>query len=181
MPLPLLIPERELWDERNEEFVYVPETTLLLEHSLISISRWEAKYCKSFFEGAKSGDELLDYIKFMTLNKKPVNPNVYLALTRENVEEINRYIEAPMTATTIKDTQTGKRSSEMITSELIYYWMIQFNIPHEFEKWHINRLIMLIRVCSEKQKPAKKMSQAEIARQNRALNKARRAKLHSKG
>lgn len=178
--LTLTVKGQEYWDEAKEEFTYGKDCVLKLEHSLISIEKWEAKWGVPFFDSEKTPEMTLDYIRCMTLSP-PSDPDVYSHLTRANVEEINNYIEAPMTATTIKESKSTKRLAERITAELIYYWMISFNIPIEFNKWHINRLIMLIRVCSEKSKPPKKMSKREIMAQNRAINAARRARLGSKG
>lgn len=169
----------ELWDEQNQKFLSVKETTIQLEHSLLSISKWESKWNKSFINTReKTNEELLDYIKCMTITKN-VDPNIYVCLTAENIQEIVNYINAPMTAMTIRES--GKESREVVTSELIYYWMISLNIPVEFEKWHLNRLITLIKVCSMKNQPAKKMSKGEILKRNAALNAARRKKFNSKG
>lgn len=178
--LSIVIPEQELWDEAKEEMIYTKRVVLKLEHSLISVSKWEAKWCVPFFDSEKTTEQTLDYIRCMTLNPD-VDPDVYNRLTQENVDAINKYIAAPMTATVINSNEKKKKSSEFITSELIYYWMIAYNVPVAFEKWHLNRLIMLIRVCSEKNKPPKKMSGREIMSQNRALNAARRARLGTKG
>lgn len=169
----------DLWDERNQQFLSIKETTIQLEHSLLSISKWESKWNKSFINTKdKTEDELIDYIKCMTITKN-VDPNIYVCLTAENIQEIVNYINAPMTATTIRDT--GKSNHEIVTSELIYYWMISLNIPVKFEKWHLNRLITLIRVCSIKNQPAKKMSRGEIMQRNAALNAARKKHWNTKG
>lgn len=169
----------DLWDERNQQFLSIKETTIQLEHSLLSISKWESKWNKSFINTKdKTEDELIDYIKCMTITKN-VDPNIYVCLTAENIQEIVNYINAPMTATTIRDT--GKSNHEIVTSELIYYWMISLNIPVKFEKWHLNRLITLIRVCSIKNQPAKKMSRGEIMQRNAALNAARKKQWNTKG
>lgn len=169
----------DLWDERNQQFLSIKETTIQLEHSLLSISKWESKWNKSFINTKdKTEDELIDYIKCMTITKN-VDPNIYVCLTAENIQEIVNYINAPMTATTIRDT--GKSNHEIVTSELIYYWMISLNIPVKFEKWHLNRLITLIRVCSIKNQPAKKMSRGEIIQRNAALNAARKKRWNTKG
>ena len=173
--LQITVPKRELWDEVNERFIRTKEVTLKLEHSLISISKWESKWCIPFFESEKTAEQVFDYIKCMTLNAD-VDPLIYNALTREDINKINEYIEAPMTASKVTPDQTSKKSTEYITSELIYYWMIAYNIPVAFEKWHLNRLIMLIQICSEKNKPDKKMSKSEVMRRHRAINQARRAK-----
>lgn len=168
----------DLWDERNQQFLSIKETTIQLEHSLLSISKWESKWNKSFINTKdKTEDELIDYIKCMTITKN-VDPNIYVCLTAENIQEIVNYINAPMTATTIRDT--GKSNHEIVTSELIYYWMISLNIPVKFEKWHLNRLITLIRVCSIKNQPAKKMSRGEIMQRNAALNAARKKRWNTK-
>ena len=169
----------DLWDERKQQFLSIKETTIQLEHSLLSISKWESKWNKSFINTKdKTEDELIDYIKCMTITKN-VDPNIYVCLTAENIQEIVNYINAPMTATTIRDT--GKSNHEIVTSELIYYWMISLNIPVKFEKWHLNRLITLIRVCSIKNQPAKKMSRGEIMQRNAALNAARKKRWNTKG
>ena len=169
----------DLWDERNQQFLSIKETTIQLEHSLLSISKWESKWNKSFINTKdKTEDELIDYIKCMTITKN-VDPNIYVCLTAENIQEIVNYINAPMTATTIRDT--GKSNHEIVTSELIYYWMISLNIPVKFEKWHLNRLITLIRVCSIKNQPAKKMSRGEIMQRNAALNAAIKKRWNTKG
>ena len=171
----------EGWDEENEEFVESKVQTLQLEHSLVSLSKWESKWCKPFFStDDKTYEEVLDYIKCMTLTQN-VKPEVYKYLTEKNITEITDYINAPMTATTFNETSTKGRGRDIITSELIYYWMITFNIPVEFQKWHINRLLTLIRVCEIKNSPGKKMSSKEITSQYAALNAARKKKLNTKG
>ena len=171
----------EQWDEEKEEFISAEEITLQLEHSLISISKWESKWCKSFLSSnEKTYEETIDYIKCMTLSRN-VNPDVYARLTNINIEQINDYISAPMTATYFSDDKNKGRSREQITSELIYYWMIALNIPVEFEKWHLNRLLTLIRVCNVKNQPPKKMSKRDIMSRNAALNAQRRAQLNTKG
>ena len=180
--LPITVPKGEYWDEEKEEFVFTKGGLLKLEHSLISISKWESKWNVPFFETKKTDEQILDYIRCMTLNPDAVDPELYTHLSRQNILYINEYIAAPMTATTISNVVNDKKTSgEFITSELIYYWMIAYNIPVEFQKWHINRLLMLIRVCSEKNKPSKKMSRRQIAEMNRARNEARKAKYKTRG
>lgn len=179
--LQITIPAVEQWDEEKQEFVNTKEQTLQLEHSLISLSKWESKWCKAFLtKEEKTFEETLDYIKCMTLTKN-VDPNVYNYLTNKNVEEINSYIEAPMTATYFSQDKSGRISREQVTAELIYYWMIAFNIPFECQKWHLNRLLTLIKVCDVKNTPPKKRSAKEIMSQNAALNAARRKKFNTKG
>lgn len=179
--LQITIPARELWDETKNEFIYTKACTLQLEHSLISLSKWESKWCKAFYsKQEKSYEETIDYIKCMTLTPN-VKDEVYLALTKENVKQITDYIEAPMTATYFSQDKTGGGNREQITAELIYYWMIALTIPFECQKWHLNRLLTLIRVCNIKNQPPKKMSRREVMNRNSALNAARRKQMNTKG
>lgn len=179
--LTITIPASEMWDEKNEKFVDIKECTLQLEHSLISLSKWESKWCKPFlFTKEKTEEETLDYVRCMTLTTR-VSPEVYYGLTSENIKAINTYIEAPMTATCFRADRNGRGNREIVTSELIYYWMIALNIPFECQKWHLNRLLTLIRVCNIKNQPAKKMSRREIMSRNAALNAARRKQLGTNG
>lgn len=179
--LRIVIPSAELWDEEKMEFIHTKEQTLQLEHSLVSLSKWESKWCKPFLsKQEKTFEETMDYIKCMTLTQN-VNPEVYNYLTISNIDEINRYIDTPMTATRFQEDKTGKSSREQITAEIIYYWMISLNIPFECQKWHLNRLLTLIRVCNIKNSPPRKRSMREIMSRNAALNAERRKQLHSKG
>lgn len=178
--LPIHIRGGEFWNEKEERFIYTKPVTLKLEHSLVSISKWEAKWHISFIDDEKTDEQLLDYIRCMTLNND-VDPIVYKLLTAADFKKINDYIEDTMTATTINDTKKGKRRTQKLTNELIYCWMIQFGIPVEFEKWHLNRLITLIRVCSEEAQPTKKRNAADLARSYKELNAARKAKWGTKG
>jgi len=179
--LRITIPSIEQWDENKQEFVSTKEQTLSLEHSLVSLSKWESKWCKAFLtKNEKSSEETLDYIKFMTLTQN-VDPEVYNYLTNGNISEINEYIEAPMTATYFSDEKTSKTSREQVTAELIYYWMIALNIPFECQKWHLNRLLTLIKVCNIKNQPPKKRSKKDIMSRNAALNAARKKQLNTKG
>ena len=171
----------EGWDEKKQEFVEPKTQVLQLEHSLVSLSKWESKWCKPFLsKTAKTSEEILDYIKFMTITQN-VKSEVYDHLTQANIEEINKYIESPMTATTFYEDKNGKQSREIVTAEVIYYWMIALQIPFECQKWHLNRLITLIRVCNVKNAPPKKMSKRDIMSRNAQLNAARRKQLNSKG
>lgn len=171
----------EKWDEGKEEFVPAKTVTLQLEHSLISLSKWESKWCKPFLSNTDvTAEESLDYIKCMTITKN-VDPLIYLNLTKKDVDAVVGYINAPMTATTFSNRQKEKANNEIITSELIYYWMVAYNIPFECQKWHLNRLITLIRICGIKNAPPKKQSKGEIMRNNAALNAARRKRLNSRG
>ena len=179
--LKIKIPSVEVFDEKNNAFTELfSDTIIQLEHSLVSISKWESKWNKPFLTSdTKTSEELIDYIRCMTLTQN-VNPEVYKYIPEEEVKKISSYIDAPMTATTFSDTNT-KKNNEIITSEIIYYWMVSFNIPFECQKWHINKLLTLIRVCSVKNAPPKKMSAREIMSRNRSLNKARRVQLNTRG
>lgn len=171
----------EIWDEKNEEFIEPKTASLQLEHSLVSISKWESKWHKPFLsKEPKTAEETIDYIKCMTLTQN-VKPEVYDHLSKENIEEINAYIDDPKTATTFSKDRKSARSREIITSELIYYWMIALNIPFECQKWHLNRLLTLIRVCEVKNTPGKKMSQREVLNQYAAINAANRKRFNTKG
>lgn len=180
--LQILVPEsQEQWDEANECFVYPGEQVIQLEHSLISISKWESKWNKSFLSTTeKSFEETIDYIKCMTLTKN-VKDDVYFRLSNDNIKEINNYIEAPMTATYFYEEEEKRFNREKITSELIYYWMISLNIPFECQKWHLNRLLTLIKVCSIKNAPPKRRSKREIMSRNAKLNAERRARMKTRG
>lgn len=168
----------EYWDEKNEVFVDAKTTKLQLEHSLVSISKWEQKWHKPFSsKKEKTYDEIIDYIKDMTLTQN-VKPEVYDCLSAENIKEINDYINDPMTATTFSNVNQQKGNRETVTSELIYYWMIQLNIPFECRKWHLNTLLTLIQVCNVKNTPPKKMSKKDLYKHHAAVNAARRPKKH---
>ena len=180
MPLTINIAGGELWDQANDTFVVLKPMTITMEHSLLSISKWESKYHKAFLTKAvKSPEEFLYYCKCMTIS--PSVPDiVYRTLSTENQKKILDYIEDSHTATWFRE-EKEKPSRETVTSELVYYWMVAFNIPFECQKWHLNRLLTLIRICSKKNAPPKKMSKRELMERNKALNAARRAKYHTKG
>lgn len=179
--LQITIPAAEYYDEAKQEFIYKKEQTLQLEHSLVSLAKWESKWKKAFLSNRdKTYEETLDYIKCMTITQN-VNPEVYYRLTNKNLQQINDYISDPMTATYFSEDSTSKKSRETVTAELVYYWMITLNIPPEYQKWHLNRLLALIRVCEMKNSPPKKMSKREIMNRNAALNAARRKRLNTRG
>lgn len=179
--LQINVPAGEFFDEERNEFVNTKATTLTLEHSLVSLSKWESKWCKPFLSKQdRSIEEIMDYIKCMTLTQN-VDPNVYLALSNDNIKLITDYINNPCTATTIKDNPNAPKNREIVTSELIYYWMVALQIPFECQKWHLNRLLTLIKVCNIKNGPQQKMSTRQLLSRNAALNAARRNQLHSKG
>lgn len=171
----------EGWDEEKQEFVEPSYQVLQLEHSLVSLSKWESKWHKSFLHTKdKTYEETMDYIKCMTITQN-VNPEVYDHLSQRNVEEINNYINNPMTATTFAEDKNAKANREIVTAEIIYNWMFSLQIPMECQKWHLNRLIAMIRVSSIKNSSPKKMNKRDILSQNAAINAARRQKLNSKG
>jgi hypothetical protein len=178
--LKITIPSRDMFNEETQEFLHIKEHTIQLEHSLVSVSKWESKWNKPFLSREqKTIEETIDYIRCMTITQN-IDPIVYNGLSPENIEMINKYIDAPMTATTFHNNR-GPSNNEIVTSEVIYYWMTALNIPMECQKWHLNRLLTLIRVCNVKSSPGKKMSKREIMQRNASLNAARRAQLHSKG
>lgn len=184
--LKLVIPAREVYDETNDCFISTQKDTVLqLEHSLLSVAKWEAIYKKPFIDkNTKTYQESIDYIRCMTITQN-VNPDVYKLLTKEMFDAINAYIDEPMTATTFsKNAQGGSgigRNGEKITAELIYYWMIALGIPFECQKWHLKRLLTLIEVCSIKNGPQKKMSQKDTIMQYKALNEQRRLAHKTRG
>lgn len=179
-------PDRELFDETTGEFITIPglkkEQKLQLEHSLVSISKWESKWHKPYLsQTEKSEDEIIDYVRCMTITQN-VDPEVYRYLTSENVRQITEYIENPMTATWfLEDKDETKKTKKVYTAERIYYFMIALNIPVEFQKWHLNRLLTLIRVCNIENQPPKKRGLNETLRGNAAINKARKKQLNTKG
>ena len=180
--LEITIPAMELYDDEKEEFVTnKTNQTIRLEHSLVSLSKWESKWHKAFLtDEKKTHEEIVDYIKCMTLTQN-VDPVVYNFIDDRILNKIYSYIEDSMTATVFYNEEKKGGRKETVTSELIYYWMVALNIPFECQKWHLNRLLTLIKVCTIKSQPAKKMSKREIQSRNAALNAARRKKLNTKG
>lgn len=179
--LSITVPGVDKWDESSGEFVTTRDCRLQLEHSLVSVSKWESQTRKPFLsKDQKTPEEMLDYIRCMTVTQN-ADPNVYNNLTYENIEEIYKYIDAPMTATWFSDEEKHKNGKKIVTSELIYYWMIKFEIPFECQKWHLNRLITLIRVCEAEERPNENVSKKELMRSRSALNAARRKKLGTRG
>lgn len=179
--LKIIIPGTETFNDATQLFNTTSDKELQLEHSLVSVSKWEAKWEKRFLDKQeRTTEEVIDYVKCMTLTQN-VDQELYNNLTNHNIEQIKRYIDAPMTATVFYDDKRSKGSNEKVSSELIYYWMISFNIPFECQKWHFNRLLTLIRVCNVKNQPKKKRSKREILSRNAELNASRLKQLNTKG
>jgi hypothetical protein len=177
--LRLTIITNEGYNEVTQEFITTDSVVIELEHSLVSLSKWESKWETPFLGNKeKSQEETLDYIRMMNLGAD-FPPGLFSRFTAENFTAVNNYIEAKMSATVFNDKKSS--SSEITTAELIYYWMIAFNIPFECQNWHLNRLITLIQVCNLKNAPQKKMSRAEAQARNRQLNAQRRSEMNSKG
>lgn len=179
--LTIIVPGQEFFDETKSEFTTIGDFVLELEHSLLAVSKWESKYKKPFLtDEKKSADETFFYVKAMIITPNyPID--ALSALTKENLASINDYIESSESATTFGSMPERKGRGEVITSELIYYWMVAFSIPFECERWHLNRLLALIRICNIKNSKPKKMSRGEIAQRNRELNARRRAELGTSG
>lgn len=178
--LKLIVSGGEVFDEETSMFVELDEVVLELEHSLVSLSKWESTWEKPFLgNDKKTLEQTLGYIQAMTLTPD-VPPEVFHRLTNAHLEQVNKYIEAKQTATWFRDTP-GPPSREVITTELIYYWMVQLNIPFECQHWHLNRLFTLIKVCNQKNNPPKKMNRRDLAERNRRLNAERKAQMNTKG
>ena len=181
MPIKITIPRGSFYDENKGEFFEVKETTLTLEHSLLSISKWESKWHIPYLsEKPKTVEQTYDYIRCMTITQN-VDPDVYQYIPPGELLRIQAYIEDPMTATTIAKEEGRGRSRKIITSEVIYFYMVSYNIPAEYDRWHFNRLMTLINVCNEENKPKKKMSKRDTINRYAALNAANRKKYNSRG
>ena len=170
----------DFYDEDQQLFIKVNSTVVEFEHSLFSLSKWESKHKKPFFTSDKTSSETLDYLRCMVISKHDTEDPVSL-LTTKDVETIQEYINDPQTATWFSDDSKSSKSNEIITAEIIYYWLVSAQIPFECQYWHLRRLLTLIRVINEKNAPKKKMSARQIASRNRTLNAERRAKMRSQG
>jgi len=178
--LQIIVPGTEYYDEATETFTTVDDVVLELEHSLVSLSKWESKFEKPFLgSDDKTSEEILEYVRCMLMTKD-YSLDVFQRFSAANIQEINQYIDSKQSATTFKD-QKRYGPAEVVTAELIYYWMIAFNIPFECQYWHLNKLFALIRVCNIKNGKPQKMSRNEVAERNRQLNEQRRAKLGTSG
>lgn len=189
--LKITVPGNEYWDPYKEEFITLPSTTLTLEHSLLSLSKWEDKWHRPFLnEGPKNDEEYIDYIRCMIIDED-YDPKVLRGLSSSNIKKINEYLKDSHTATwfgktdsyinTEKSLKKPNSKKDVITSEVIYYWLVALQIPFECEKWNLNRLLTLVRVCNEKNAPPKKMSKKQLMNRNTALNQLRRQQLNSAG
>jgi hypothetical protein len=179
--LKLIVLGDEYYNEETETFSTVGDVTLELEHSLVSVSKWESKFERAFLSSkSKTPEEIFEYIKAMIVTPD-VESDIIYRFDKENLDKINAYLDSKQSATTFGAMPERRGRGEVITSELIYYWMIAFTIPFECQYWHLNRLFALIRICNLKNAPQKKMSRHEIATRNRALNEQRRAELNTTG
>lgn len=179
--LELIIPSMEEYNAKTNEFILIPEQHLRLEHSLMSLSAWESAWKIPFLTNQpKTNEQTLDYIRCMTVNRN-VDSRIYSVLPSWAIQQIGDYISATMTATTFKKDPTQRPNREIITAEIIYYWMINLNIPFECEKWHLDKLLTLIKVCNLKNQPTKNVPRRDVLARNRALNEARRKKFHTSG
>ena len=178
----LHIPEHEFFNEETSEFLYAPEMTLHLEHSLNSLALWESKWNRPFLsDGPKTMVEFIDYVKCMTLEEDIPDP-VYWGITSLQIDDLNTYMQQKQTAASFKEIGNHRANNgSYISAESIYYQMIVLNIPPEYACWHLNRLVALIRFCSNKNTPKKKMNSLETMSQYRELNAARRRAMHTKG
>lgn len=184
MPLKIVIPGGSFWDERTELFVNIKSTSIMLEHSLLAIHKWESKWHKPFLSTKnKTDEEALDYIRCMTITQN-VNPNIYSIIPEDQMALINKYISDPMTATTFPEEPDNTGKKETLTAEIIYYYMLESHIPLDFEKRHINQLMTLIRVFGIKNTPPdkrKKLSPAQIIARNKRINEENKRKLNTEG
>lgn len=178
--LKITVGDKEVYDESIQEFKAQGGVVLELEHSLVSLSKWESEFEKPFLTNdPKSGLEIIGYVRAMCL-RPDIQETVFQKLSGENFQEINSYIDSKMSATWFNEKQS-ERSREVVTSELIYYWMTVYRIPFTCETWHLNRLFTLIRICNVKQDKPKPMTRAEQASEQRRINAERRARFNSTG
>lgn len=181
MPIKINIPSQEFFDESTGEFTNVEGTSIVLEHSLISIAKWESKWHIPYLNNKdKTIEQALDYLRCMTITQN-VDPEIYKYIPESESRRLEAYINDPMTATTITKQEGKGGSRKILTAEVIYFYMLSYNIPADFDKWHLNRLLTLIEVFNEENKPKKKMSKQQAISRYASLNAARRAKLNSAG
>lgn len=179
--LTIIIKGAELFDEQTSTFNTLDDTTIELEHSLLSLSKWESKYKIPFLNSVdKTGEQIFGYIQAMVMTPN-LDPDVLYHLSKENIAQIQEYIDSSESATTFGRMPERRGPGEVITSELIYFWMVSFQIPFECETWHLNRLFSLIRICNIKNTKQKPMSRNELAQRNAAINAERRKQLGTSG
>lgn len=178
--LEITIPGGERWSDRENRFYYPKETTIRLEHSLVSLSKWEAKWEIPFIGNRNlTYEQNCDYVQCMNMTQN-VSSEVFEFIPPETLAEIRQYVDKKMTATTISNT-TGRKSRETVTSEVIYCWMTELGIPFECQKWHLNRLITFIQVCQIRKAPQKKYRGSDLLRRNYELNELRKKQWGSNG
>lgn len=179
--LTIRVVTEESYDEQTEEFVDASSINLSFEHSLVSMSKWESKFKKPLLgDTPKTSEETLWYVRCMVLTPD-ISPEIFDRFTKENYDAIDEYINDSMTATWFSEEESRSRNREIITSELIYYWMIALGIPSEYQYWHLERLLTLVRICNLKNKPAKKMGRHEAIARQRELNAQRKAQHNTRG
>lgn len=183
--LKIHIPAGEVWNSQEEIFETCKGYDLVLEHSLISISKWESKWHKAYLgPQEKTKEEIFDYIRCMIVTPG-IPDNITKFITESNLREITDYMRNPMTATvfnSFEDNKPQAPSKDTMTSEYIYFLLSSYRIPfRDVEKWHLNRLLTLIRICSIKNEPPKKSNPKHLAKSRSSLNAARRARSGSKG
>lgn len=179
--LTIIVPGLELFNNETQKFTRTEELLLELEHSLVSLSKWESKWNIPFLgRDQKTNEQIIDYVKLMTLNE--VSDDVFLRLSEDNYNQINEYINSKQTATWFREEPNRPVNREIITAEIIHYWMISLQIPPEYQYWHINKLFTLIRVLNQKNQPKKKQGMTQsAAAQRRALNEARQRQYGTTG
>lgn len=178
--LEIRIPESEAFNEETNEFVNLKSYVLTMEHSLVSLSKWESKWKKPFLHCEKNEEEMIDYIRCMTITKN-IPDEVFYRIPDKELNRIADYIDDSMTATTFSNKHNRPRNRDIVTAEVIYYWMVAAQVPFECQKWHLNKLLTLLQVCAEFSQPAKKRPSSVVAKEWAALNAARRAKFNTRG
>lgn len=180
------IPQSEIWDDGNNEFIYIEEQTIDMEHSLVSITKWEAKHHKVFLEeNKKTPEEMMDYVRCMCINPLK-NERDILGISKKDIEKITNYIEDPMIPFKLKSKDDGntygrKKNKDPMCGIMIYYYMVSCQIPFECQHWHINQLLALIQIYSMKENPGNPLKGSKLANRNTTLNAMRKARLGSKG
>lgn len=179
----------ELFDEETNTFLHPVGKKLHLEHSLLSISKWEAEWEIPFLNTDKTSEQSLSYIKCCVLDDD-FDELLLNTLSDKNILDFNAYLSKGMTAKKIIDLRSSlsqKRKSrrpasqKALTSEDIYYSMIQFHVWKECEEWPLQRLLSLLQLCSLKSNSTGEMSKSDQAKFYREENARRKAKYHTNG